>query len=144
MSTVSTSVRKVNRSHALARLEGRTNSTRRKAMAKPIARNFMSMSDDEDDGADDSEIEADSGGVTLGAILEPEDVVFPPPSPPHPTGAKSAPVGGRFPSLSSTASGRKQTRSKDWFPLKSFIDLQGEDDMSRWSWRSFVEVASVS
>ncbi|KAF8075017.1 hypothetical protein FPV67DRAFT_1475745 [Lyophyllum atratum] len=147
MSTVTTSVRKVNRSHALARLEGRTASTRRKAMAKPIARNFMSMSDDEDDGGDDSDIERDSGRVTMSAILEPEDVVFPPPSPPSLLGAKSAPIGGRFPSLSpsqTSSRGRKPPRTKDWFPLKSFIDLQGEDEMSRWSWRSFIEVASVS
>ncbi|GLB41767.1 hypothetical protein LshimejAT787_1003670 [Lyophyllum shimeji] len=146
ISTVSSSVRKVNRSHALARLEGRTNSTRRKAMAKPFARNFMSMSDDEDDGGDDSEFEEDSGKVTLSAILEPEDIVFPPPSPSRATGAKSAPIGGRFPSSPSSTPScrRKQTRSTDWNPLKSFIDLQGEDDMSRWSWRSFIEVASVS
>jgi len=115
-------------------------------MAKPVAVNFMSMSDDEDDDAGDPEFEEDSVRVTLSAVLEPEDVVFPPP--PRLMGAKSAPIGGRFLSLSpsqSTSSRRhKQPRTKDWFPLKSFIDLQGEDDMARWSWRSFIEVVSVS
>ncbi|KAG6839406.1 hypothetical protein C0991_002850, partial [Blastosporella zonata] len=129
VSTVSPSVRKVNRSQALARLEGRTNSTRRR---KPIKRNFMTMGD-ESEGDDDDAFEDHHRHTTLCVLNEPEDLVLPPPavSLPEP---KTAPVGGRFPS-----SPRKQ-RTKDWFPLKSFIDFQaGEDDLSRWSWRSFIE-----
>ncbi|KAG6910196.1 hypothetical protein DXG01_012331 [Tephrocybe rancida] len=121
--TVSTTVRRVNRSHALARLEGRTRSTRR--MPKKRNFNFMSMSDDE--GDDEPDVDA--------VLNEPEDHVLPP--------LKSAPIGGRFPSSAISMSPRKRT--KEWFPLKSFIDLQsGEDDLNRWGWRSFIEVASVS
>lgn len=94
----------------------------------------MSMSDDEDDEL--------KGRVTMSAILEPEDIVFP--STVAHNGAQTAPVGGRFPSGASLSS-KKQRKTKDWFPLKSFIDLQGGDDeMARWSWRSFIEVARVS
>ncbi|RDB23812.1 hypothetical protein Hypma_009079 [Hypsizygus marmoreus] len=141
-SSVSTRARKVNRSHALARLEGRSNSTRHKPMAKPIERNFMSMSDDEDD----SDLEAEPPRITLSAVLEPEDVVLPPPSAVRLQGSRSAPISGSFPSLttSRSSSSRKRRTSKEWFPLKSFIDLQSDEEMSGWSWRSFIEVASVS
>jgi hypothetical protein len=57
--------------------------------------------------------------ITLSAILEPEDLVFP------------APTHHRNPSSNSTLT-----------PLKSFIDLHTEDDISAWSWRSFVEVSA--
>ncbi|KAJ3517963.1 hypothetical protein NLJ89_g145 [Agrocybe chaxingu] len=44
-----------------------------------------------------------------------------------------------------------KTKTKDWFPLKSFIDLHNDDNdhssaspSAGWSWRSFIEVANVS
>ncbi|KAG5650814.1 hypothetical protein H0H81_010939 [Sphagnurus paluster] len=146
--SVSSSVRRSNRSHALARLEGRTASTRRpKSAPKPFQRNFMSMSDDEDEDGDGSEFEfglfPSPTHAPINAVLEPEDVVLPPPSPHH-SGARSAPIGGRFPSSASSAKRKQAQRTTEWFPLKSFMDLQGDDDISRWSWRSFIEVASVS
>ncbi|KAG6857433.1 hypothetical protein H0H87_003500 [Tephrocybe sp. NHM501043] len=155
--TATSSVRKVNRSHALARLEGRTRSTRRPR--PPVKRNFMSMTDDDSDadrednnGDDDDHIDDHRRRVALSVLNEPEDLVLPPPTIPL-YDPRSAPVGGRFPSLSLTSRlsspRKKRTTTKEWFPLKSFIDLQAspdrEDDFfSRWSWRSFIEVASVS
>ncbi|KAG5647917.1 hypothetical protein DXG03_007841 [Asterophora parasitica] len=154
-STVTTSVRRTNRSHALARLEGRTASTRRRRARS----NFMSMSDEDDD--DEPPPLPLPSTTTLNALHEPEDLVLPPPSPPY-----TSPLAARFSSsLSPPRKPRKSLstpNSKDWFPLNSFIDLQPEDDLlsssppglkidfnlnfalSRWSWRSFVEVANVS
>ncbi|KAG6891229.1 hypothetical protein C0995_008481 [Termitomyces sp. Mi166 len=148
MSSVSPTVRKINRSHALARLEGRTNSTRRKP--KPIKRNFMSMSDEESEGDDHGDDEfqnaANPRRFALSVINEPEDLVLPPALPL--SEPKTAPIGGRFPSevrSKSTSPRKRQTTAKDWFPLKSFIDLQaGDDDNTKFSWRSLIEVARVS
>jgi hypothetical protein len=93
----------------------------------------MNLSDDEDD--------CDLNCFVL-REEEPEDIVLPT----IPSDVKSAPVGGRFPSLTSfRSSGQKpQHPAKDWFPLKSFIDLRNDDDVSAWSWRSWIEVPSVS
>jgi hypothetical protein len=93
----------------------------------------MSMSDDEDD--------ADTESFDL-QVDEPEDIVFPAP----PSLIKSAPIDGRFPSLTSfrSSSSRGFKHQQDWFPLKSFIDLRNDEDASAWSWRSWIEVASVS
>ncbi|KAG6825121.1 hypothetical protein H0H92_004639 [Tricholoma furcatifolium] len=146
ISTVSTSVRKVNRSHALARLEGRTNSTRRRprtAPLKPAKRNFMCMTDDDSDD-DFDDYQDRRRRVTFNVINEPEDLVLPPPIfAPLPLYAKTAPITGRFPSLSPT---RNLKRTTEWFPLKSFIDFQSgaDDDTTRWSWRSFIQSPSVS
>ncbi|KAF8892038.1 hypothetical protein BD779DRAFT_1510550 [Infundibulicybe gibba] len=128
-SSVSPTVRRVNRTAALARLEGRTPSTRR--------RNFMSMSDDEDEDAPPPRIR------TLN--LETEDIVLPSVST-YTFPAVSAPVSPRH-SPSRARSRRTKSRHQsthDWFPLKSFIDLHAEDDMSSWAWRSFIEVATLS
>ncbi|KAG6837358.1 hypothetical protein H0H93_010960 [Arthromyces matolae] len=136
--STSTTIRKANRSYALARLEGRTNSTRRKVPK----RNFMTMGDESDADDDDFFNLRPSKRVTssLDIINEPEDLVLPPPSIPL-----TAPVGGRFPSIHPSPSHSKKPNDQ-WFHLKSFIDLHGGDDDStmRWSWRSFVEVARVS
>jgi len=133
-SSVSTRVRKINRSDALARLEGRLNPSHPLSPAKQ-KRNFMSMSDDEDDGDADSLDHHEH---------DPEDVVpsAPLPSPPQP---KSAPVGGKFlPLTSFRPSSSVFKQQQDWFSLKSFIDLRSDEDVSTWSWRSWIEVASVS
>ncbi|KAG5337241.1 hypothetical protein C0989_010120 [Termitomyces sp. Mn162] len=140
-SVVSPTIRKINRSHALARLEGRTNSTRRRS--RPIKRNFMSMSDEESEADDDD----DDDSPTLPLIDEPEDLVLPSP-PLSLSEPRTVPLGPRFPSsvrTRSTSSRKHQSTSKDWFSLKSFIDLQtAEDDSTKFSWRSFIEVARVS
>lgn len=142
VSTVSTRARKTNRSDALARLEGRSRPINQPA-PKRVARNFMSMSDDEDDYDDSITLDfGDEKLVTLSITLEPEDILlsFPKVIP----APNSAPAGGRFSASSSMSRWRKQPGGKDWFPLKSFIDLQNDDEMSSWNWRSFIEVSSVS
>ncbi|KAF8909360.1 hypothetical protein CPB84DRAFT_1765947 [Gymnopilus junonius] len=168
-STVSTRARKYNRSEALARLEGRS----RSAPITYSKRNFMSMSDDEDDDdqdADDEDSDLESLNfpdvkvTLLNGLMEPEDMVLPLPSPSKYLEApRSAPLPPRR-AESPIPNGhlavgtglrrqrtRKQTKSKDWFPLKSFIDLHNDDDTqstanlsSNWAWRSFIEVANVS
>ncbi|KNZ72627.1 hypothetical protein J132_02220, partial [Termitomyces sp. J132] len=90
-SVVSPTIRKINRSHALARLEGRTNSTRRRS--RPIKRNFMSMSDEESEADDDD----DDDSPTLPLIDEPEDLVLPSP-PLSLSEPRTVPLGPRFPS----------------------------------------------
>lgn len=90
----------------------------------------MSMSDDEDD--------SDAAPSDL-PVDEPEDIVFPAP-------ASASSAGGRFPSLTSfrASSSLGFKHQSDWFVLKSFIDLRSDEDPSAWSWRSWIEVASVS
>ncbi|KAG6886199.1 hypothetical protein C0993_010761 [Termitomyces sp. T159_Od127] len=142
ISSVSPSVRHINRSHALARLEGRTKSTRRKP--KSVKRNFMSMSDEESEADDDVDrFQNDARKFTLSVINEPEDLVLPSPMP-----LSESTRTRRFLSsvrIRSTSPRKRQTMTKDWFPLKSFIDLQAtDDDANKFSWRSFIEVSRVS
>jgi hypothetical protein len=138
-SSISTRARKSNRSDALARLEGRSKpsnlpvpnlSTNQKQKQK---QNFMCMSDDEDDFDLDCFLVREE---------EPEDIVLPI----IPSDVNNAPVGRMLSSLASFRSSglEPQHPTKDWFPLKSFIDLHNDDDVSAWSWRSWIEVASVS
>ncbi|TFK39977.1 hypothetical protein BDQ12DRAFT_665172 [Crucibulum laeve] len=140
-STVSTRVRKFNRSDALARLEGRSELPR-VPCKRTLQSNFMSMSDDEDeDDSDDDSVDffdsADTQRKTFLPAIEPEDVVLP-----------TITISGRLRGTSVSNSHKRRhapnRTTKDWFPLKSFIDLRNDDDSSRWSWRSFIEVASVS
>ncbi|KAF8223765.1 hypothetical protein L208DRAFT_1381333 [Tricholoma matsutake] len=136
-SSVSTQVRKTNRSNALACLEGRSKPSN--LPSPPMTsqkQNFMNMSDDEDDAYADSLDDDDPQSLDL-CSDETEDMVFPPLPP-----AKIAPISGGFPSLTSFRSSHQST--KDWFPLKSFIDLRSDDDASAWTWRSWIEVATVS
>lgn len=148
-STVSTRVRRINRSAALACLEGRSKSADL-PQVKPLSpRNFMSMSDDEDEADSDLDLlySDDETSQQPNPILEFEDVILPSAllSPP-----KTAPLprsGSSTPSQSSSSRRRKhhkRSTTKDWFPLKSFIDLHNDDDSSTWSWRSFIEVANLS
>lgn len=140
ITSVSPSVRHFNRSHALARLEGRSTSIRRKP--RPVKRNFMSMSDEESEADDDDDrVQNDA---RLSVINEPEDLVLPPAMP-----LSSDPIRPRrFLSsvrIRSTSPRKRQTMTKDWFPLKSFIDLQAaDDDTINFRWRSFIEVSRVS
>ncbi|KAH9479477.1 hypothetical protein JR316_0008071 [Psilocybe cubensis] len=163
-STVSTRARRQNRSEALARLEGRSG-IRTAPLAYP-KRNFMSMSDDEDDDEqdhaddenDDSEPDSDLESLHFpdlkslhNPLLEPEDMVLPLPTPDFLQAPRSAPLPPRSPTF---VGGLRRQRTKnratkDWFPLKSFIDLRNDDDRmsttsSSWAWRSFIQVANVS
>ncbi|PPQ69468.1 hypothetical protein CVT24_001484 [Panaeolus cyanescens] len=109
----------------------------------------------------------------LDPILEPEDVVLPlqassyleaPRSAPLPPRRRLSPppmTGSLTPNPSAVKRQRTVKRgSKDWFPLKSFIDLHADDERASslkskdsgsgatrstasWSWRSFIEVANV-
>ncbi|EDR14647.1 uncharacterized protein LACBIDRAFT_305491 [Laccaria bicolor S238N-H82] len=143
-STVSTRVRRINRSAALARLEGRSKSADL-PQVKPLSpRNFMSMSDDEDEADSDFDLldSDDEKSQQPNPILEFEDVILPSASLSPPKAARS---GSSTPSQSSSSRRRKhhkRSTTKDWFPLKSFIDLHNDDDS--WSWRSFIEVAHLS
>jgi hypothetical protein len=150
---VSTRHRKFNRSDALACLEGRSKSAQ-ELVAKRVARNFMSMSDDEDDEQEENPHTSPDYKqdlmVTLITALEDEDVVIPQ-SPLNPLYAsKTTPLSVAFssstPSLSRSPRRPKHKRrsTSEWFQLQSFIDFRGEDELSSWNWRSFVEVAGVS
>lgn len=91
----------------------------------------MSMSDEEDG----TETDVEEFDFCDDAYMECEDVVLPA-SPPRRSSA---------PSTTASMKRRKQAQrqTKDWFPLQSFIDLHAEDETSRWSWRSFIEIATL-
>ncbi|TBU30067.1 hypothetical protein BD311DRAFT_777051 [Dichomitus squalens] len=143
-STVSFRTRQVNRSAALAALEGRAE---RKARRGSRPSNFMSMSDDEDDvDLDDSEgpssasmsspasapATASVQPALLEVLHEEEDVVVP----------SSMPVAQkRIPSTPSSKSrSRRGTLESLLSPLANFIDF-GDNEGSTRSWRSFVEIS---
>ncbi|GBE86128.1 hypothetical protein SCP_0900050 [Sparassis crispa] len=110
--STSTAARQMNRSAALAALEGRSRSTSRRRRRRS---NFMSMSDDEEEEEEEE--------VALERVLgEEEDVVVPVPV-----------VGG--------GGAGCRTIGSVLYPLANFIDLR-EDEFSGRSWRSFVEVSS--
>ncbi|KAA1475543.1 hypothetical protein DENSPDRAFT_853060 [Dentipellis sp. KUC8613] len=105
------SKRSANRSDALACLEGRDRARYRR-------RNFMSLSDDEDEDEEDDEADVED---------ELDDDVQP--------AVKPSPVRAK-----------PRTRSRrgtadSWFPFANFIDLR-DDDLP--SWRSFIEIASTA
>ncbi|KAH9926323.1 uncharacterized protein BXZ73DRAFT_49427 [Epithele typhae] len=138
-STVSFKTRQVNRSAALAALEGRV---ARKTRTRTRPSNFMSMSDDEDDM--DLEVCEALGfpskpapaphvrATTLLEILqEDEDVVMP--STPSHKRLASTPSSGKSRS-------RRGTIENLLLPLTNFIDFRDEDGATR-GWRSFVEIS---
>ncbi|KAI0644340.1 hypothetical protein C8Q79DRAFT_1012131 [Trametes meyenii] len=140
-STVSYRTQQVNRSAALAALEGRS-APKSRSLNRARPRNFMSMSDDEDDGeADEGENQAPpaaSNGTAQPSLLdvlqEEEDVVD---RIPAPTASKR---------LSTSAQGPRKSRSRRGTiesllsPLTNFIDFRDDDGSTR-SWRSFVEIS---
>ncbi|KAI0666904.1 hypothetical protein C8Q78DRAFT_1082787 [Trametes maxima] len=143
-STVSYRTQQVNRSAALAALEGRS-APKSRSLNRARPRNFMSMSDDEDDGeADESENQAPPPAATasngaaqpslLEVLQEEEDVVD---RLPAPTAQKR---------LSTSAQGPRKSRSRRGTiesllsPLTNFIDFRDDDGSTR-SWRSFVEIS---
>ncbi|TFY58164.1 hypothetical protein EVG20_g8258 [Dentipellis fragilis] len=111
------SKRIANRSDALACLEGRDRARYRR-------RNFMNLSDDEDEA--DVEDELDDVHTRAPSLRAP---------PPTPMAVKPSPV-----------KAKPRTRSRrgtadSWFPFANFIDLR-DDDLP--SWRSFIEIASTA
>lgn len=134
-STVTTSVRKVNRSQALARLEGRFISAFVSSKEPSSAPNFMSMTDDEDEETDDhspDESHPFNGPfITLSAVLSPQDVVVSLPRSKHAlTNSKLST------SIISSRGSDSSHATKDWFRFKSFLDFK-DDDLARWSRKSF-------
>ena len=132
-STASHHTRQVNRSAALAALEGRSDSVSpHRGTIRP--RNFMSMSDDED--------ELDDQGPLTEVLREAEDAVLPPVRPPTLVRHESAPNSfGRVSGSSRTRLSRRGTIESLLSPLTNFIDFKDDDSSTR-SWRSFVEISS--
>lgn len=104
--------------------------------------------DEESESDDEDDVDP---RITLSKILEPEDFTFPtiamslltPPA--SQAEAHSAPAAMEsFPDVPSPSFLNIRKGNKEWFPMKSFMDLQGEEELGRWSWRSFIEVAKVS
>ena len=139
-STASFRTRQVNRSAALAALEGRV-ARKQRPGSRPS--NFMSMSDDEDD-VDLDENDAPAAAVVAAAasasasvqpallevLLEEEDVVVP------------SRAGKRLSSPPSSKKGRSRRGTLESLltPLANFIDFRDDDGSGR-SWRSFVEIS---
>lgn len=141
-STVSVRTRQVNRSAALAALEGRVE---RKARHRSRPSNFMSMSDDEDD-VDLDESDGPSPVTPMSApivtpiqptllevLQEEEDVVVPQRVGAAPKRISSVPG-------SKTGRSRRGTLESLLSPLANFIDF-GDNDGAARSWRSFVEIS---
>ncbi|KAH9855293.1 hypothetical protein C2E23DRAFT_724860 [Lenzites betulinus] len=142
-SSVSFRTRQVNRSAALAALEGRSSpNSHSRQRSRP--KNFMSMSDDEDEGdADESEnhvpvaappapIDTSATTTLLDVLQEEEDVVVPNPKS-NKRKSSSTPI-------SRKSRSRRGTLESLLSPLTNFIDFR-DDDRSTRSWRSFVEIS---
>ncbi|KAH9928791.1 hypothetical protein B0H21DRAFT_700248 [Amylocystis lapponica] len=131
-STASHHTRQLNRSAALAALEGRSGSASpRRDKVRP--RNFMSMSDDED--------EPEVDGRLMEVLREEEGVVVPTPVPAAKQTSCATRSLGRSSGSSRRRSSRRGTIESFLFPLTNFIDFK-DDDRSTRSWRSFVEISS--
>ena len=141
--------RNVERSDALACLEGRSRNPAR-IPSKARQRNFMSMSDDEDeDAGGDADVEDDgdapeqlpgaasksslvssaSGPESCSPVDEEEDRVLPATA--IPSHVQAAPSKPRSRSRRSTL--------ESWFPLANFIDLK-DDELQ--GWRGIVEIVN--
>ncbi len=128
-STASVRTRQVNRSAALAALEGRV----RKQRPRSRPSNFMSMSDDEDDldlDENDAPVTSIPAPPALLEVLhEEEDVVVP----------SFAVNRLSSPPSSKKSRSRRGTLESLLTPLANFIDFR-DDDGSR-SWPSFVSIS---
>ncbi|KAJ7115914.1 hypothetical protein C8R44DRAFT_880317 [Mycena epipterygia] len=146
-STVSTRYRRTRRSKALACLEGRR-------PPAPPSGNFMSLSEDEDEDEDDEEEDeghaseydlslSDDQLIMLIARLDDGDLRSAP-LPPAPQSAPARVTVKPKPTSSRTrASSSGGRRRKTSLVLKSFMDFHNDEDTSsRWSLRSFIEVAT--
>lgn len=142
-STVSTRYRRTRRNKALACLEGR-----RPAARVALSGNFMSMSEDEDEedepaprppSPEDDLLDltlTDDQLIMLIARLDDGDLHSAPASP-APSTPSTRDSSTRPPSVQPSPRRRKPNLG-----LKSFMDFHNEEDSSRWSWRSFIEVAT--
>ncbi|KAF7299137.1 hypothetical protein MIND_00862200 [Mycena indigotica] len=120
-STVSTHYRRTRRDRALERLEG-------KRPVKPkfeVTGNFISLSEDEDEDQilpADEEIDLSLTNDQLAMLIDNPYYVPTPPASAEPP---------------------KRARRKTVLGLQSFMDFRNDDDSnSRWSWRSFIEIAT--
>jgi hypothetical protein len=116
----------------------------------------MSDDEDEDEDEDASDIQplSDLDDQVLDSFdpsYEPEDIVLPVSSPHSSMPSrvvrnKPRKHGGHR--ISQRRIKHRSGRTRDWFPLKSFIDFynENEDDAAstNWSWRSFIEFSTVS
>ncbi|KAH9889070.1 hypothetical protein C8Q73DRAFT_654738 [Cubamyces lactineus] len=141
-SSVSFRTRQVNRSAALAALEGRV-APKAQSRHRSRPRNFMSMSDDEDESEVDDFRQAQPSAsapadtpapsALLDVLHEEEDVVVPTPSVSQKrTSLSAAPL--------SKQRSRRGTIESLLSPLANFIDFSNDDGSTR-SWRSFVEIS---
>jgi hypothetical protein len=141
-SVATVNTRQRNRSAALAALEGRWSGRPRRASLKR-PRNFMSMSDDEDDELDEGVVEKQ----LLEVLSEEEDVVVP--KVPRMTKKENASrrTSKRISTSPSSSTESKRSRRSStieslFSPLTNFIDLRSDDESSSRGWRSFVEFAA--
>ncbi|PSR74079.1 hypothetical protein PHLCEN_2v10151 [Hermanssonia centrifuga] len=145
-STASVNTRQRERSAALAALEGRA-ARRCRASSVKRPRNFMSMSDDEDENEND-EVLGDKAKGLLSVLNEEEDVVISAKSRRISFSPKKEKSSSKRASRTSTSSETKRSRRSTiesfFAPLTNFIDFRDEDSSSRSSrtWRSFVEISS--
>ncbi|KAF7370642.1 hypothetical protein MSAN_00697200 [Mycena sanguinolenta] len=155
-STVSTRYRRKRRNKALACLEGR-----RPAVPTPSpSANFMSMSEDEDEDDEDVQFErlpspdmdadlldmslTDDQLIMLIARLDDGDLRSAPSPPRSDANSKASSRGsnGSTRTRGSSVQPSPRRRNKATLGLKSFMDFHNDEDSSRWSWRSFIEVAT--
>ncbi|KAI0259355.1 hypothetical protein BC834DRAFT_634587 [Gloeopeniophorella convolvens] len=147
-SSTSTSIRttrkrNVERSNALACLEGRSPAPGR-IPRSTRQRNFMSMSDDEDDEPD---ADAEDDGPAARSAPTPSFVLATPPPSRRTTATVRSPVDeeeDRVLPVNAAAAVRPKMRPRrstleSWFPLANFIDLK-DDELS--GWRGVVEIVS--
>ncbi|KIY68359.1 hypothetical protein CYLTODRAFT_453613 [Cylindrobasidium torrendii FP15055 ss-10] len=142
-STVSTNYRRVKRSDALARLEG-------KASKQPsLAYDFMELDDDDEDEGDDEMSSTSSTSSSTSSVFSSDDdsesfIELPPRSTRghgHSASSPISPPPSFFSSESrirSISSRTKHSSVSSRGPLTSFIDLKDEDSIR---WRSFIEIS---
>ncbi|KAJ7224249.1 hypothetical protein GGX14DRAFT_649179 [Mycena pura] len=142
-STVSTRYRRTRRNKALACLEGR-----RPPRLAPTD-NFMSLSEDEEGDEEPASYAptpedeffdaslSDDQLIMLIARLDDGDLQSSPVSPPPPPRARESST--RAPPIKLAPTSRRRKTAPG---MKSFMDFYNDDDSARWSWRSFIEVAT--
>ncbi|KIJ65108.1 hypothetical protein HYDPIDRAFT_111007 [Hydnomerulius pinastri MD-312] len=147
--SISSNDRRKSRMDALACLEGRSRAANR-IPRSGLRRNFMSLSDDEDDESSRGSKTPSEPSVTpriqvedfgsLGDVEDEADAIIPALSRKPDFIKLSKP-----PRPSQKPATRKRRSTIDtWFPpFRSFIDLK-DDDTSSWNWRSFIEIGGVS
>ena len=134
--SIKSETKRVNRSAALACLEGRGGSSTR--ILRKSHSNFMSMSDDEDE--DDSLVPSPStdreASKRLSAITTSNI--------PSSGEKETEPFSSEQQSKMAPVRSRHRSRTMEsWFPpLANFIDLRNDEDAP--NWRSFIELSGVA